>query len=104
MFLSDSIDKFKITKHRDGKYPAIITISGWRTQDKDNRKDWEESILKAFTDKSFFEEIKKELASDLKLSEQARNNPIENLNLVLMIYSWINLSEEWNKIKTFFLR
>lgn len=78
MFLSDSIDKFKITKHRDGKYPAIITISGWRTQDKDNRKDWEESILKAFTGKSFFEEIKKELASDLKLSKKARNNPIEN--------------------------
>jgi predicted alpha/beta hydrolase family esterase len=54
IFLSDSIDKFKITKHRDGNYPAIITISGWRTQDKDNRKDWEESILEAYPDREWF--------------------------------------------------
>lgn len=54
MFLSDSIDKFKITKHRDGNYPAVITISGWRSQDKDNRKDWEESILEAFPDREWF--------------------------------------------------
>ncbi|MFV8366207.1 DUF726 domain-containing protein [Flavobacterium sp. XS1P27] len=54
MFLSDSIDKFKITKHRDGNYPAIITISGWRSQDKDNRKDWEKSILRLYPDREWF--------------------------------------------------
>ncbi|WP_169628304.1 DUF726 domain-containing protein [Flavobacterium frigidarium] len=54
IFLSSSIDKFKITKQRDGNYPAIITISGWRSQDKDNRKDWEESILKIYPDREWF--------------------------------------------------
>ena len=54
MFLSDSIDKFKITKHREGNYPAIITISGWRSQDRDNRKDWEKSILKVYPDRVWF--------------------------------------------------
>lgn len=54
IFLSNSIDKFKITKHRDGNYPAIITISGWRSQDKDNRKEWEESILKIYPDREWF--------------------------------------------------
>lgn len=54
IFSSDSIDKFKITKHRDGNYPAIITISGWRSQDKDNRKEWEESILKIYPDREWF--------------------------------------------------
>lgn len=54
IFLSDSIDKFKITKHRDGNYPAIITISGWRSQDKDNRKDWEKSILRLYPDREWF--------------------------------------------------
>lgn len=54
MFLSDSIDKFKITKHRDGNYPAIITISGWRSEDKDNRKDWQDSILELYPDREWF--------------------------------------------------
>lgn len=53
-FLADSIDKFKITKHRDGNYPAIITISGWRSEDKDNYKDWETSILKLYPDREWF--------------------------------------------------
>ncbi|WP_366182957.1 DUF726 domain-containing protein [Flavobacterium ovatum] len=54
IFLSDSIDKFKITKHRDGNYPAIITISGFTSEDKDNRKDWEKSVLRIYPDREWF--------------------------------------------------
>lgn len=54
MFLSDSIDKFKITKHKDGNYPAIITISGFTSEDKDNRKDWEKCISRIYPDREWF--------------------------------------------------
>lgn len=50
----DSSEKFKITKHRDGKYPAIITISGFLTEDLDNRYKWQESILNAYPDREWF--------------------------------------------------
>jgi len=53
-FLNDSADKFKITKHRDGKYPAIVTISGFTSEDKDNRKNWEHSILTLFPESEWF--------------------------------------------------
>jgi hypothetical protein len=54
IFLTDSIDKFKITKQRDGNYPALITISGFTSEDKDNRKDWEKSILRIYPDREWF--------------------------------------------------
>jgi hypothetical protein len=50
----DSTDKFKITKHRTGKYPAIITVSGFLTEDEDNYKKWENSILKLYPDQEWF--------------------------------------------------
>lgn len=51
---SDSIEKFKITKHRDGNYPAIVTISGFLSEDFDNRLNWQNSILNAFPDSEWF--------------------------------------------------
>lgn len=54
LFFLDSNDKFKITKHRDGKYPAVITISGFLTEDLDNRLSWEKSVLTVFPDREWF--------------------------------------------------
>jgi hypothetical protein len=53
-WLVDSTDRFKITKHKDGNYPAIITISGFRTEGLDNRKDWNDSIMGNFPDREWF--------------------------------------------------
>lgn len=50
----DSTDKFKITKHREGKYPAVITISGFLTEDKANYKNWESSITNIYPDREWF--------------------------------------------------
>lgn len=54
LLLSDSTDKFKLTKHRDGNYPAIITISGFFSEDCDNRLNWQNSVLTAFPDQEWF--------------------------------------------------
>lgn len=54
LLLLDSNEKFKITKHRDGKYPAVVTISGFLSEDLDNRAGWQNSILKAFPDNEWF--------------------------------------------------
>ncbi|MDT0691581.1 DUF726 domain-containing protein [Salegentibacter sp. F188] len=54
MFLKSSTDKFKITKHHEGKYPAVITISGFLTEDGENFKKWESSITKIYPDREWF--------------------------------------------------
>ena len=52
--LSEFDDKFKITKHKDGEYPAIITISGFCSEDVDNRINWRDYILKAYLEREWF--------------------------------------------------
>lgn len=54
IILNETIDKFKITKQRDGKYPAIITISGFTSEDKDNQAEWQQSILETYPDREWF--------------------------------------------------
>jgi hypothetical protein len=49
-----SIDKFKITKHSEGAYPAIISISGFLSEDEDNRMNWENSILELYPNNEWF--------------------------------------------------
>lgn len=54
IILHSSNDKFKITKHREGKYPAVITISGFLTEDDENYKNWESSIKNIYPDREWF--------------------------------------------------
>lgn len=54
IILHSSTDKFKITKHREGTYPAIITISGFLTEDDENHKNWESSITNIYPDREWF--------------------------------------------------
>lgn len=51
---ADSTSKFKITKQKDGGYPAVITISGYLSEDLDNRLDWEHSVRTSFPDREWF--------------------------------------------------
>ena len=53
-FFSDSTDKFKITKHKEGIYPAIVTISGFWSEDEDNKLNWQNSISNAFPNHEWF--------------------------------------------------
>lgn len=52
--LNAKLDKFKITNYKKGNYPAIITISGFTSEDKDNKADWYESVMKSFPDREWF--------------------------------------------------
>jgi len=54
VLLDEFDDKFKITKQRDGIYPAIITISGFCTEDLDNRIRWQTYVLNKYPDREWF--------------------------------------------------
>lgn len=53
-FLRKSFDKFKIIKIRSGKQPAVITISGFLSENTPNQGKWEESIINTFPDQEWF--------------------------------------------------
>jgi len=60
-----SNDNFKIIKIKDGKYPAIVTINGFLTENIDVNKDWQESLTKLYPDNIWFQ-IKWESKSKTK--------------------------------------
>lgn len=88
-----SNDKFKITRHKDGSYPAIITISGFTSEDKDNRKDWQESILKLFPEREWFHLEWNSEKFPINFSSEMPNLPI--------VYEPIQKKQSNNKIFDF---
>lgn len=53
-FFEIATDKFKITKHKQGFNPVVITISGFTSEDEENFSFWENQISKQYPNNSWY--------------------------------------------------
>lgn len=91
IYFMDSTSKFNLIKCKEGKYPAIITISGFWSEGEDNIKNWQHSITKAFPNQEWFHlewNTRKKPMNKLSIDKSIKSEQITKYNRYVKIYTF----------------